>query len=97
MTKNGFVLLVMGFTGKKAVQFKIAYIEAFDYMAEELAKGGNELLEQYYQLLGEYKSDKRFASLCGKGLNQWKDKKPLLEATLKVFEDKLQIELPLLN
>lgn len=97
MTKNGFVLLVMGFTGKKAVQFKIAYIEAFDYMAEELAKGGNVLLEQYYQLLDEYKSDKRFASLCSKGLNQWKDKKPLLEATLKVFEDKLQIELPLLN
>lgn len=26
-----------------------------------------------------------------------KGKKPLLEATLKIFEDKMQIELPLLN
>lgn len=25
MTKDGFVLLAMGFTGKKAMQFKIAY------------------------------------------------------------------------
>ena len=39
----------------------------------------------------------QLASVCGKALNEWKGKKPLLEATLKIFEDKLQIELPLLN
>ncbi|WP_372830498.1 Rha family transcriptional regulator [Pontibacterium sp.] len=38
MTKNGFVILVMGFTGKKAMQFKEAYIEAFDWMADKLAR-----------------------------------------------------------
>ncbi|KGQ31902.1 MULTISPECIES: Rha family transcriptional regulator [Gallibacterium] len=97
MTKNGFVLLVMGFTGKKAVEFKIAYIEAFDYMQAELAKGTKGLLEQYYQVLGEHKAEKQFASLCGQGLSQWKEKKPLLEATLRLFEDKMQIELPILN
>ena len=32
MTKDGFVFLVMGFTGKKAAAFKIAYIEAFNAM-----------------------------------------------------------------
>lgn len=32
MTKDGFVFLVMGFTGKKAAQFKEAYIEAFNAM-----------------------------------------------------------------
>ncbi|MFS1584141.1 MAG: Rha family transcriptional regulator, partial [Candidatus Arsenophonus phytopathogenicus] len=29
MTKDGFVFLVMGFTGKKAAQFKEAYIAEF--------------------------------------------------------------------
>ncbi|WP_336062276.1 Rha family transcriptional regulator [Serratia sp. 201] len=37
MTKNGFVFLVMGFTGKKAAQFKEAYIAEFDRMESELA------------------------------------------------------------
>ncbi len=96
MTKDGFVLLVMGFTGKKANKFKIAYIEAFNYMQEELRKGGVNLLEQYYQTLSEHKVEKQFASLCGKGLKEWKDKKPVIEATLKLFEDKIQVELPLI-
>ncbi len=38
ITKDGFMLLVMGFTGKLAMQIKIAYIEAFNFMAEKLAK-----------------------------------------------------------
>ncbi|MGP0873228.1 Rha family transcriptional regulator [Serratia sp. CY81684] len=38
MTKDGFMLLVMGFTGKKAMAIKIAYIKAFNMMAEELAR-----------------------------------------------------------
>jgi Rha family phage regulatory protein len=36
MTKDGFVFLVMGFTGKKAAEFKIAYIEAFNAMEKAL-------------------------------------------------------------
>ncbi|WP_336709640.1 MULTISPECIES: Rha family transcriptional regulator [unclassified Cedecea] len=36
MTKNGFVFLVMGFTGKKAAEFKEAYIAEFDKMESEL-------------------------------------------------------------
>ena len=37
LTKDGFVLLVMGFTGKKAMAFKIKYIEAFNAMERALA------------------------------------------------------------
>ena len=95
MTKDGFMLLVMGYKTKKAMAIKIAYIKAFNFMQEQLVQSGMTLLEQYYQVLGEYQSDKRFASLCGAGLSQWKGKKPLLEGTLSVFEDKLQIELPI--
>ncbi|EMO2112051.1 Rha family transcriptional regulator [Proteus mirabilis] len=36
MTKDGFVFLVMGFTGKKAAQFKEAYIAEFNRMEAEL-------------------------------------------------------------
>ncbi|MEJ1549398.1 Rha family transcriptional regulator, partial [Escherichia coli] len=38
ITKNGFVFLVMGFTGKKAAAFKEAYIAEFDRMEEELRR-----------------------------------------------------------
>lgn len=33
ITKDGFALLAMGFTGAKAMQFKVAYINAFNRMA----------------------------------------------------------------
>lgn len=95
MTKDGFMLLVMGYKTKKAMAIKISYIKAFNYMAEQMSQSGLTLLEQYYQAIGEHKAEKQFASLCGKGLNQWKDKKPVLEATLRIMENKIQIELPL--
>ena len=34
----GLILLVMGYTGKKALAIKLAYIEAFNAMEEELAR-----------------------------------------------------------
>lgn len=39
LTRDGFTLLAMGFTGAKAIQFKVAYINAFNRM-ERLIKGG---------------------------------------------------------
>lgn len=36
MNRDGFTLLVMGFTGKKAMQFKIDYMNAFNQMEKEL-------------------------------------------------------------
>ena len=36
MTRDGFTLLAMGFTGKKALEWKIKYIEAFNEMEEKL-------------------------------------------------------------
>ncbi|MFC5705408.1 Rha family transcriptional regulator [Aeromonas eucrenophila] len=37
MTKDGFIFVVMGFTGAKAAATKEAYINAFNWMAEHLA------------------------------------------------------------
>ncbi|MBS4773411.1 MAG: Rha family transcriptional regulator [Proteobacteria bacterium] len=36
ITRDGFTLLAMGFTGKKAMQFKIDFIKAFNAMEAEL-------------------------------------------------------------
>jgi len=36
ITRDGFTLLAMGFTGKAAMQFKLAYIDAFNRMEQEL-------------------------------------------------------------
>ncbi|SMC32318.1 phage regulatory protein, rha family [Fulvimarina manganoxydans] len=36
MNRDGFSLLVMGFTGQKALRWKMGYIEAFNRMEEEL-------------------------------------------------------------
>lgn len=41
MNRDGFTLLAMGFTGKKAMQFKIAYINAFNEM-EDILRSGQE-------------------------------------------------------
>ena len=53
ITKDGFMFLVMGFTGKKAALIKEAYIEAFNRMAEQVAVStpGNALLAAAPQML----------------------------------------------
>lgn len=38
ITKDGFFFLVMGFTGKKAAAVKEAYINAFNFMAEQFSQ-----------------------------------------------------------
>ncbi len=38
ITRDGFAILVMGFTGKKAMQWKEKYIAAFNRMEKELQK-----------------------------------------------------------
>lgn len=38
MTKDGFTLLAMGFTGAKALEFKLKYIAAFNSLEQRLAE-----------------------------------------------------------
>lgn len=45
MTKDGFTLLAMGFTGQKAVAFKIAYIEQFNAMEAELRRQSSVIID----------------------------------------------------
>lgn len=41
ITRNGFTLLAMGFTGKQALQWKLRYIEAFNAMESRLHGEGS--------------------------------------------------------
>lgn len=43
MNRDGFSLLVMGFTGREALQWKIKYIEAFNAMEQELLQPKKQL------------------------------------------------------
>ena len=54
MTRNGFMYLAMGFTGKRAGQFKEAYIRAFDEMELELQKPHQTALQQAKPTLNDF-------------------------------------------
>ncbi|WP_040759430.1 Rha family transcriptional regulator [Sporosarcina newyorkensis] len=44
MNRDGFTLLAMGFTGKRALDFKLKYIQAFNQMEEQLKQPSNRTL-----------------------------------------------------
>lgn len=45
MNRDGFTLLTMSFTGKKALEFKLKYIQAFNAMEEQIRQPKEERLE----------------------------------------------------
>ena len=53
ITRDGFTLLAMGFTGRKAMAFKLAYIEAFNQMDSRLHgnDGGEYTQHEQIQLM----------------------------------------------
>lgn len=54
MTKDGFMFLVMSFTGKKAAAIKEGYISAFNWMAEQLCLSSKSLVAKAVsEALGE--------------------------------------------
>jgi len=54
ITRNGFMYLAMGFTGKRAGQFKEAYIRAFDEMELELQKYHQAVSQQAKPTLNDF-------------------------------------------
>lgn len=58
LTKDGFTLLVMGYTGEKAMLFKIAYINAFNQMAATLRSA-----ETHFTTLAKMELQKRYPQM----------------------------------
>ena len=57
MNRDGFTLLAMGFTGDKAIGFKVEYINAFNKMEEAIKKG---LIENTQKDQDDFDDKKRF-------------------------------------
>lgn len=76
MTKNGFVFLAMGFTGKEAARIKEAYIGAFDAMAEQLQQVSMSLWEQRLALEKRDATSFMWASFGSKLMNERKRELP---------------------
>lgn len=86
MTKNGFIFLVMGFTGKKAAEVKENYIGAFDWMYDRLNNISQSYMEMINRLSLQYNQEKSVASFAGKALRKWQISKPLLTVRIEELE-----------
>lgn len=64
MNRDGFTLLAMGFTGKKALQFKIKYIQAFNSMETQIRTG--------YAIPGSYAEALKLAANQAEKIDQQK-------------------------
>ena len=84
ITRDGFSFLCMGFTGKKAGQWKEAYISAFNSMEKHINNSGS-LMDKINSAISIMEHDKAIASACSKGLNEWKK----LKAVHKTEVDRL--------
>lgn len=51
LTRDGFSLLVMGFTGKKALEWKLKYIEAFNLMEQKIRERYSDISPQLQFLI----------------------------------------------
>jgi len=71
MTRDGFVMLAMGFTGPSAIEWKLKYLEAFNKM-EQMLSGQHSVMQQLNEAIKLMEQDKEIASSCGKGLGEWK-------------------------
>ncbi|WP_427852964.1 Rha family transcriptional regulator [Stenotrophomonas acidaminiphila] len=93
MTKDGFMFLVMGFTGQKAAQIKEAFIAAFNEMAEFIRTQTDGALRKWEVAYLEFRNDQDHASRCGKDLSIWRNRKLVHLARLERLDP--QIMLPL--
>jgi Rha family phage regulatory protein len=95
MTKDGFMLLVMGFTGPKATEVKVAYIRAFNSMSDQLQRVQNDLWYQMLDLERREAFSQSWASFGSRCMLRRKREKPLLQNERNLLEERLQPELSL--
>ena len=90
MTKDGFMLLAMGFTGKEAIKMKVAFINAFNAMAEQLQRIGNSLWAQRMDLEKREATSFMWASFGAKRMQERRHEKPLLENERAILDAEMQ-------
>ena len=95
MTRDGFTFLCMGFTGKRAAQWKEAYINAFNSMSDQLQRVQNDLWYQMLDLERREAFSQSWASFGSRCMLRRKREKPLLQNERNLLEERLQPELSL--
>ena len=92
MTRDGFAMLAMGFTGREAAEWKIKYIQAFNKM-EDALRGVSPTLKTVNEIVKKAQSDKQIASDCGSQLARYRKIKSKNEADLSEALSAVQISL----
>lgn len=88
LTRDGFSLLVMGFTGTKALEWKLKYIEAFNKMEEYIRNQTPQLTK---------KEELQLAILNGTDLERIGALKEYEDVITKPLLDKIENDKPLVN
>ncbi|UOO89504.1 hypothetical protein LVJ82_00550 [Vitreoscilla massiliensis] len=83
---RGAHLLGMLARTEKAKEFRRWVLDVIESHNDEIGI----LTTQYHKALIAYTTGKASASMCGKGLNQWRRDKPHIESTLAEIEQKIQ-------
>lgn len=68
MNRDGLALLAMGFTGKKALEFKLAFIKAFNAMEKFIAERAT---AEWQEIRGEVKTGYKSLSAAVHELYEW--------------------------
>lgn len=92
LTRDAFSLLAMGFTGKKALAWKVKYIEAFNGMEAELLKTAKKRVERngVRKIGGRKKAiPEKQTTLAGEGMEAMKK---LMRLRADVFEVSLEVQ-----
>lgn len=88
LNRDGFTFIVMGFTGRKADEFKLKYIDAFNKMEEQIRN-------QSLQVLNQSTDDLKRANLLYKIANLTSDeelKEQSLKSSYELITGKLIIQ-----
>lgn len=93
ITKDGATYLIMGYRGKRAAEFKQAYIRAFNWMSDNL-KSRDELSRKINDFTKREAISVSNGSLHGRGLAQRRREKAKLAVELKELQEKAQMSLP---
>lgn len=93
MNRDGFSLLAMGFTGRKAIEWKIKYIQAFNAMESALLKGST-LMARLEKEIESLEQDKAIASGFGRGLSEWKTVRRDHQQKIDHIMGEIQMTLP---
>ena len=88
LTRDGFSLLVMGFTGKEALQWKLKYIEAFNKMEQHIKELHQPIKQKERLLLQLFSDDK---------IEVANAHKQLLELETKPLIKKIELQEPMVD